>query len=38
MAQFEIIQLARDDESVRQHVERYKAFRLLSLKTAPEAL
>ena len=34
---FEIIQIARDDESVRAYVERYKAFRLYSLKTAPGA-
>jgi hypothetical protein len=33
----EIIQIPRDEESVRSHIERYKAFRLLSLKTAPQA-
>ena len=34
---FEIFQIPRDDKSVRAHVEQYKAFRLYSLKTAPEA-
>jgi len=34
---FEIIQVPRDDEGVRTFVERYKEFRLLSLKVAPEA-
>ena len=34
---FEIFQIQRDDESVRAHVEQYKAFRLYALKTAPEA-
>jgi hypothetical protein len=32
---FEIIKIARDDATVRSYVERYKAFRLLSLQTAP---
>jgi hypothetical protein len=34
---FEIIQIPRDDESIRLYVEQYKAFRLLSLKTDPDA-
>ncbi|TVY50092.1 hypothetical protein LOCC1_G000021 [Lachnellula occidentalis] len=34
---FEIVQIARDDESIRTFVERYKEFRLLSLKVAPQA-
>lgn len=34
---FEIIQIPHDDESVRAHVEQYKAFRLYSLKTAPNS-
>jgi hypothetical protein len=34
---FEIIQIPRDDEGIRTFVERYKDFRLLSLKVAPEA-
>jgi hypothetical protein len=34
---FEIVHITHDDESVRSYVERYKAFRLLSLKMAPEA-
>jgi hypothetical protein len=34
---FEIIQIPRDDESVRLYVERYKAFRLLALRTDPDA-
>jgi hypothetical protein len=38
MAQFEILQIPRDEESVTRYVERIKAIRLLSLKTAPEAL
>jgi hypothetical protein len=38
MAQFEIIQIPRDEESIRRYGEKYKAIRLLSLKTAPEAL
>ncbi|EPE36334.1 Acyl-CoA N-acyltransferases (Nat) [Glarea lozoyensis ATCC 20868] len=33
---FEIIKIARDDATVRSYVERYKAFRLLSLQTAPD--
>ena len=33
---FEIIQLARDDATVQSNLARYKAFRLLSLQTAPE--
>lgn len=32
---FEIIQIPQDDASVRSFMDRYKAFRLLSLKTAP---
>ena len=32
----DIIQIPRDDASVRAYVERYKAFRLLALQTAPE--
>jgi len=34
---FEIIQIPRDDEAIRKYVDRYKEFRLLSLKVAPEA-
>ena len=34
---FEIIQVARDEESFQHNVQRYKAFRLLALETAPEA-
>jgi hypothetical protein len=34
---FEIIQIPRDDASIRLYVERYKAFRLLALKTDPDA-
>jgi hypothetical protein len=34
---FEIVHIPHDDESVRSYVERFKAFRLLSLKIAPEA-
>lgn len=34
---FEIVQVSRDDESIHTFVERYKEFRLLSLKVAPEA-
>lgn len=33
---FDIIKVARDDTTVLSYVERYKAFRLLSLQTAPE--
>lgn len=33
----EIIQIPRDDASIRVYIDRYKAFRLLSLKTAPQA-
>jgi len=33
----EIIQIGRDDESIRCHVEQYKSFRLYALKTEPEA-
>lgn len=33
----EIIQVPHDADSVRSHVDRYKAFRLLSLQTSPEA-
>ncbi|KAH6678355.1 hypothetical protein B0J14DRAFT_559494 [Halenospora varia] len=32
---FETIQLPRDDAGIRSYLERYKAFRLLALKTAP---
>jgi hypothetical protein len=32
----DIIQIPRDDASIRAYVERYKAFRLLALQTAPE--
>jgi hypothetical protein len=34
---FEIIQIPRDDEGVRLYVERFKSFRLLALKTNPDA-
>lgn len=33
---FEVIQLPKDDESIRRWVDRVKAFRLLSLQTSPE--
>lgn len=33
---FEIIQIPRDDASIRSYVEQYKNFRLYSLKAAPE--
>ncbi|TVY85131.1 hypothetical protein LSUE1_G000422 [Lachnellula suecica] len=32
---YQIIQVSRDDETIRKYVERYKAFRLLALKVAP---
>lgn len=34
---FEIIQIIRDKDSIRKYVERYKEFRLLSLKTSPQS-
>jgi len=34
---FEIIQLLQDPETVRSYLEQYKAFRLFSLQTSPEA-
>jgi hypothetical protein len=34
---FEIIQLPKDPDGIRDWVEKYKAFRLYSLQTAPEA-
>jgi hypothetical protein len=34
---FEIIQIPRDEEGVLSYLEKYKAFRLFSLRTAPEA-
>jgi hypothetical protein len=34
---FEIIQIPRDDEAIRLYLERHKAFRLLALKTDPDA-
>lgn len=34
---YEIIQLHRDEESVRAWVQRYKDFRLYALKTEPKA-
>jgi len=34
---YDIFQLPRDEESIDIWVERYKDFRLLSLKTNPEA-
>ena len=34
---FKIIQIPQDDQSIRLYVGRYKAFRLLSLQTSPEA-
>lgn len=34
---FEIVQIPRDDSSIRSYVEQYKTFRLLALKTNPEA-
>jgi ribosomal protein S18 acetylase RimI-like enzyme len=33
---FEIIQLSKDDETIRRWVDKVKAFRLLSLQTSPE--
>ncbi|KAH8663113.1 hypothetical protein BGZ60DRAFT_412786 [Tricladium varicosporioides] len=33
---FETIQLPHDDAGIRSYLDRYKAFRLLALKTAPE--
>ncbi|PVH87190.1 hypothetical protein DL98DRAFT_566916 [Cadophora sp. DSE1049] len=33
---FEIIQIPHDDTSIRKYVDQYKAFRLHSLKTAPQ--
>jgi hypothetical protein len=33
----DIILLSRDESSVRQYLEAYKAFRLLGLRTAPKA-
>lgn len=34
---FHTIQISHDEHSVRTYLERYKAFRLLALKTSPEA-
>jgi ribosomal protein S18 acetylase RimI-like enzyme len=34
---FEIIQIPKDDESIRRYVDQVKAFRLLSLQTSPES-
>ncbi|PMD48491.1 acyl-CoA N-acyltransferase [Hyaloscypha variabilis F] len=34
---FEIVQIPRDDASIRLYVEQYKAFRLLALKTDPDS-
>lgn len=34
---FEIVQIQKDDESIRLYVEQVKNFRLLSLKTSPES-
>ena len=34
---FEIIQIPKDDESIRRYVDQVKAFRLHSLQTSPEA-
>lgn len=31
------IQIPRDEESIYYYLDKYKAFRLLALKTAPEA-
>lgn len=33
---FEIIQIAKDDESIRHYMDQVKAFRLLSLQTSPQ--
>ena len=34
---FEIVQVPRDDASIRLYVEQYKTFRLLALKTDPDS-
>jgi len=34
---FEILQLPKDPDGIRSHVEQYKAFRLLSLQTDPDS-
>ena len=34
---FEIIQIPKDDESIRRYVEQVKAFRLYSLQTSPSS-
>jgi hypothetical protein len=33
---FDIVKIPRDDDSARQYVDCYKAFRLLALQTAPD--
>jgi hypothetical protein len=37
MVSFDLVQVPRDPESALAYVERYKSFRLLALKTSPEA-
>jgi GNAT superfamily N-acetyltransferase len=34
---FEVIQIPKDDESIRRYVDQVKAFRLLSLQTSPSS-
>jgi len=34
---YEVVQIPHDPDAVRSHVSNYKAFRLLSLQTAPDA-
>lgn len=34
---FEVIQIPKDEESIRRYAEQVKAFRLLSLQTSPES-
>jgi len=34
---FEVIQIPKDEESIRRYVDQVKAFRLLSLQTSPES-
>jgi hypothetical protein len=33
---FDIVKIPRNDDSARHYVDRYKAFRLLALQTAPD--
>ncbi|TAQ89002.1 hypothetical protein B7494_g2684 [Chlorociboria aeruginascens] len=34
---FEVVRIPHDEEGMRQYVDRYKAFRLLSLQVSPES-